>query len=194
MSTQEFLEKLQRVQLNIATDDTPLKLGSYSAIALQSKRIFTDGLKTDGSQIGQYSTTPAYFTASQARQKSAVTPPTGKTGKDTFASTGQKHKSKFFDGGYKEFRAEQGLNSDYINLDYHGDLKSDFENIKGGFPTTRKVSNQEYITSIFARKDNVKKWEGLQERFGIIGNLTTTEKEAFYKTVRFELRKLIAAA
>lgn len=196
LTTQEFLNKLQRVRLNISEDDTPLKLASYSVIAKQAKRIFTDGLNANGSEIGQYSTKDIWINPDPPkgdfvpRNSGGFTPTKGKTGKSVFASTGEPHKTSYFKG-WKGLREAQGLPTDNVKLDFTGELFSDFCNPQGGTPTTRKVSNTERVTSL--RKPlSVTKLQGAEERYKApIGTLTEDERQTFFETVRFEMRKLI---
>jgi len=197
MTAQDFLEKLQRTKLRIATDDTPLKLGSYSVIALQSIRIFTDGRDSNGNAIGKYSTDPIYINPKGnktfiPRNKGGLSPPTGKTGKTIFESTGKPHKTSYFEG-WKGFREAQGLPTGNVDLNYSGELFSDFCNPQNNVPTTRKVSNTEYVTAL-KRPLSILKLAGNEERFKTtIGNLTSSERARFYETVGFEVRKILAS-
>lgn len=193
ITTQEFLNKLQRIQLKLKEDDTPLRLASYSAIALQSVRIFTQGKDSSGSKIGDYSQKDIWINPdakSFVPRNSGGFTGKGKTGKSVFALTGKPHKTTFFEG-WKGFREAQGLQSGTVDLNYTGELFSDFCNPQGGVPTTRKVTNTEFVTSL---KRNLSKLKlaGNEDRFdATIGNLTDSEKDKFYTVARFELRKLL---
>ena len=199
MSSQEFLEKLQKAKLRIKEDDTPLRLASYSAIALQSVRIFTNGLGSNNSKIGNYSTKDIWINPQPKsgdfipRNSNGFSPLKGKNGNTVFKTNPErKRKTSFFEG-WKGFREVQGLQGNTVDLNYTGELFLDFCNPQGGRPTTRKITNTEYVTSL-KRPLSHKKLRGAEERFNtVIGNLTEDEKQAFYSTVGFELRKLIAA-
>lgn len=195
LTTQEFLNKLQRVRLNLSEDDTPLRIASYSVIAKQSKRIFTDGMNASGAEIGQYSKEDIWINPNPPsgdfvpRNSGGFSPLKGKNGNTEFKS-GRERKTSFFEG-WKGLREAQGLPTDNVKLDFTGELFSDFCNPQGNVPTTRKVSNTERVTSL--RKPlSVKKLAGAEDRYRApIGTLTSEERQTFFDTVRFEMRKLI---
>lgn len=200
LTTQEFLNKLQRVKLNLRSDDKPLKLASYSSLAKQSVRIFTDGKNSSGTLIGNYSTEDIWINPNPPsgdfipRNNGGFSPLTGKTGKTEFASgkrKGQPHKTSYFKG-WKGLRDAQGLPTSHVDLNFTGELFSDFCNPQGGIPTTRKVNNQEFITSL--RKElSQNKLSGAELLFKCeIGRLTKEERAEFLKVLQFEMRKLIA--
>lgn len=115
-------------------------------LANKKNTIQVEGKKTDGSQIGQYSTTPMYASPDQFVKKSAFKP-----GKKAFIATSQKlgrynAKTKTFKGGkttqnvvkekmktmylvqgYKELREIQGRPVDKVNLTYSGDLLASYQ-------------------------------------------------------------------
>ncbi|MFI5204287.1 MAG: hypothetical protein ACHQF2_07300 [Flavobacteriales bacterium] len=200
LSNKQFLEKLIRTKIALTTDETPLKLGSYSAIALQSIRIFTDGRDSNGSPIGEYSKKDIWINPNPKsgdfipRNNNGFSPPTGKTGKSVFESgekAGQPHKTSYFKG-WKGFRETQGLQSAVVDLNYTGELFLDFCNPQGNVPTTRRVTLFEYVTSL-KRVLSMKKLSGAEDRFKTtIGNLTKEEKASFYKVVSFEIRKILS--
>lgn len=195
LTTEQFLQKLLRARLKLKEDDTPLRLASYSALSLQTKRIFTDGLKSDGSAIGVYSTKDIWLRYSDDRfpNTGGFVPRRGKQGNTAFKSDPSRVRQTSYFEGWKGLREAQGRPTDHINLDFTGELRSDFENPQGGQPTTRKVSDVEYVSSV-RRSLSSKKIQGAEDRFGTIFKLTETERDQFYKTARFELRKLLAEA
>lgn len=69
------------------------------------ERIFDDGLASDGSQIGQYSTRPISISR-----------------KNQPTNTGQ----TYFKGGYKEFRAKAGRQNSYVDLALTTELRREF--------------------------------------------------------------------
>jgi hypothetical protein len=192
ISVEEFKKRLERAAENLKKDNTPLKLATYTAVAAQAKRIFTDGRNTDGSQFQYNSTTPLYLNPSTTFNGSKLGTPIGKTGKSVFESgkkKGQPHKTVYVKS-YKDYREKIGRESEFVNWELSGDLKSDFENPQGGTPTPIKVSENEYISGL-KRDLNVKKREGLESRYGTIFWLSDTEKQLFYDTASFELRRLL---
>lgn len=88
-------------------------------------RIHVLGLAADGSPIGKYSTTPLYVST---RTKGGVNPGAaiGKTGKSKFGGgkrKGQSHTSRYFAGGYGEFKSAVGKSgSGNVNLTLTGEL------------------------------------------------------------------------
>lgn len=98
------------------------------------ERVFQDGKKVDGSPIGQYSTTPGYLSLSGARARyGSQLPLSGKTGRGkakgggytgpTFAS-GKVRKSRYYEGGYSEFRRDVNRQSERIDLSLTGDMET----------------------------------------------------------------------
>lgn len=89
-------------------------------------RIHKQGKASDGSAIGEYSTKPLYVSISHPGK--SFGDPTGKTGKSVFSSgekKGQQHTSKYFDGGYEEFKTEIGRNKiGSVNLSLSGQLNN----------------------------------------------------------------------
>lgn len=195
LTTEQFLQKLLRARLKLKEDDTPLRLASYSALSLQTKRIFTDGLKSDGSAIGTYSTKDIWVNPQRTPMPNSggFSPLKGKKGNTEFKTNPDRQRKTSYFKGWKGLREAQGRPTDHINLDFTGELRSDFENPQGGQPTTRKVSDVEYVSSV-RRSLSSKKIQGAEDRFGTIFKLTETERDQFYKTARFELRKLLAEA
>lgn len=113
------------------------------------KRIQLDGKKTDGSQIGNYSTKPMYATVDQFDKTGPFNPrgkaETGatKSGRDriTTANVGGKktairnvqgfnaeiRQSMYLPQGYKQLRQIQGKPTGFVNLTYRTDLILDYQ-------------------------------------------------------------------
>lgn len=192
ISVEEFKKRLERAAENLKKDNTPLKLATYTAVAVQAKRIFTDGRNTDGSQFQYNSTTPLYLNPSTTFNGSKLGTPIGKTGKSVFesgAKKGQPHKTVYVKS-YKDYREKIGREADFVNWELSGDLKLDFENPQGSTPTPIKVSENEYLSGL-KRTENIGKRNGLESRYGRIFWLSQSEKETFYSTASFELRRLL---
>lgn len=193
ISVEEFKKRLERAAENLKKDNTPLKLATYTAVAAQAKRIFTDGRNTDGSQFQYNSTTPLYLNPSTTFNGSKLGTPIGKTDKSVFKSgkkKGQPHKTVYVKS-YKDYREQIGREAEFVNWELSGDLKLDFENPQGNTPTPIKVSENEYISGL-KRDLNVKKREGLESRYeSRIFWLSADEKKLFYQTASFELRRLL---
>jgi hypothetical protein len=193
MNAQQFKEKLLRAANNLRTENTPLKLATYSVVGIQAKRIFTDGKNTAGQQFQYNSTTPLYLDPATTFNGGKLGEPIGKTGNKVFKSgikKGQPHKTVYVES-YKAYRDKIGRETSFVNWELSGDLKMDFENPQGGTPTPIKVSENEYISGL-KRKENIGKRNGLESRYGKIFWLSQSEKDTFYKTASFELKKLLS--
>ncbi|VXB02775.1 hypothetical protein [Chryseobacterium sp. 8AT] len=136
------------------------------------KRIFTDGLDSDGNIIAQsYSTKPTIV-----KQDVFIKP-------SAFKGT----KTMKLEYGYKELRDIQGLKTDKVNLDYSGDLKRSLrvarseKSVVIGINEKRnldKVQNLEkkYQTKIFA----FSKKEIQDHIQNIIKKLRIVQRDYFY--------------
>lgn len=192
MTAQEFKDRLLKVANQLQTDNIPFKLATYSIVAEQAKRIFTDGKNTSGEKFQYNKTTPLYLNPETAFNGGKLGTPVGKNGDKVFKSgkkKGQPHKTVYLES-YYDYREKIGRESEFVNWELSGDLKLDFENQQGSVPTPIKVSENEYLSGL-KRTQNIKKREGLEKKYGRIFFLTEEEKKAYYETVRFELRKLL---
>jgi len=88
-----------------------------------SERIHEQGLDANGAKIGNYDTKPIYVNPNNATRKF---PTEGKKGKTKFISTGLPHKTKYFDGGYNEFKTQVGKNIGSVNLNLTGQMNNQF--------------------------------------------------------------------
>jgi hypothetical protein len=196
LSLQLTIEKYIAAQKKKLTDRKifykPFQASVRNIIALQATRIFVEGKKSDGTNIGRYNTTtPLYINPSTSPgNTSALKPTTGKTGRHIFKSTGEAHKTTFVKS-YHEYRKKIGRKVDKINLDLSGDLKRDFSN--GKTPSSAKpvkISDIEYHVTI-KRQNNVDKKDGLEDRYGDIFKLTSKEKREYFKTLNFNFKKAL---
>lgn len=180
MSIEEHINKLECFRNKLEANE-PFRLAVVDVNASRAERIFTDGKNTSGSQIGSYSTTPAYFNPQDFPKKFT---PAGKPGSKV---NKQNRKTKYFEGGYAKLRESIGRESGFVDLTMFGNLKSNLEN--PGRAIT-KVSNDEYHVGL--DEENAKKKEGLEKRFGEIFNHTEDEKDHFYDTCAVELERELA--
>lgn len=87
------------------------------------RRIFNEGKRTDGGQIGQYSTKKMLVGASSFRNKTAANRFFSKKNKKELEWVYYKNRAlAVMKGGYKELREIQGLESNYVNLQYRDNL------------------------------------------------------------------------
>lgn len=134
-----------------------IRVGALSMLALVRSRIHQDGLASDGNKIGDYSTSPIYISAS-ANPGRSFAPNTGKTGRDRFAD-GRPHKSKYFSGGYSQFKTEIGRNElGSVNLSLSGQLDNQLQLIETnsgygyGWQDTEKLERAEALESKYSKE------------------------------------------
>lgn len=198
MTIDQYIDKQKRKLNDIKRFYKPFEASVRNVVALQSVRIFTDGIKTDGSPIGHYDTTHPFYvnpnTSAGAVSKSkklnrqGLKPTTGKTGEHVFQN-GKVHKTTYVNN-YKDYRNRIGKRTDRVNLVLSGDLQLDFNNSQTSARVIpKKISDVEYQVTL-KREGNIDKMEGNEARFGRIFGLTKSEKDAFYKTLNFNFKKV----
>ena len=84
-------------------------------MAIHKERIFDKGEKSDGSKIGEYSTTPIYVDKSSFIRKNAFKG-VGKKGKN--GKQRKDNKTMYIPGGYSEFRTLNGRQNSHINFKF----------------------------------------------------------------------------
>lgn len=132
--------------------------------AMYKRRIFDNGLKSDGSQIGEYSNKPIYVGKDEFVRKAAFKPH-GKP--DANGKKRTKNKTMFIAGGYSEFRSIQGRETNHINFKYSGSEERAFKTMK--FGNAALFGNTDLNESI--------KIESQQEKFGNTFELSEGEKQ-----------------
>lgn len=83
-----------------------------------NERVFEDGVDANGVKIGEYSENAGWFARPGSRDR------------------------KFYPGGYREFKADIGKESSFVNLELSGNLKMDFST------GLRKVSPLKYQIAV----------------------------------------------
>ncbi len=168
ISPEQFLEKYNEFVQDIIERDIPLVRGAQSSHAMQVTRIFVEGKNSNGDQIGQYNdTTPIYADPNTTPGRSFD--PQGKvsnfsakkkdSGTGNTFKNGKPRKTKYFPS-YKSLKQVIGQESNFVNLEYTGDLKSDFSN----HGQVIKVNNHEYVSGV--RELNALKIEKHEDHFG----------------------------
>lgn len=106
--------------------DNIMRAVSLTLLSDIKRRIFNEGMATDGGEIGQYSTKPIYV--NPVNSPAAFGRPIGKTGSKfkTGTKKGQDHKTRYFPNGYKGFRDAIGRPTDKVNLSLSGQLNAQF--------------------------------------------------------------------
>lgn len=159
----DFLSKIAK-ELDDKMPDIIATASMAEMMAMHKERIFDLGKKTDGSNIGNYSTTPAYFDKSAFIRESAFKP-IGKPNKE-----GKSKKTKrtmYLAKGYSEFRNIQGREVERVNTKFSGSLESALRIYKFG---------EEVIYGNNDEKES-KKIEGLQKKYGDIYELSQEERD-----------------
>ena len=114
-------DRMKHIQPGGETFDKAILEAAETHLHSCVERIHDNGMASDGSGIGQYSTKPMYVNPAKT---SSSFQPVGKTGRDTFIRSGNPHLTKYFDEGYRAFRQEIGLMSDKVVLTLRGKLRS----------------------------------------------------------------------
>lgn len=134
------------------------------------RRPFNLGEKADGTAIGSYSTKPMYLHLPTARAKYGSTLPLSGLAARGKAPKGKKRgakartvkgevvplQSRFYPGGYAEFRSDVGRQSDHVDLMLSGDLAG---------AITTGVSGNEAVVG-FRTEEAQRKADGNEIRFG----------------------------
>lgn len=222
MTVKDFVDRLNQKIKDIETNNTPLKRAVLDTTAKQAKRIFADGLKTDGSKIGTYSTKPMLATKDQFLQESkfkvtqiessklkTITKGKNKGKTKSAGKSSVEYWIKFkkakkavpvmvLENGYKEFREIQGREGSFVNIRYSNDLQSDFSNVvisenSTSVPSPAPIKVDSNTYKTTIKRDiNIKKKEWLEKKYGKIFELSKFEKENFYKVLAFEYKKAMS--
>jgi hypothetical protein len=123
---------------------------AQSIYASNLRRIHTDGKAVSGSNIGRYSTTPMYVNPARSPRAFA---PMGKNGS-------RNRRTRYFPGGYREFRSTIGKESGKVNLQLNGTLLSDFQlrKIYNGYALGFMTAKSSKIASGMENKYAKKIW------------------------------------
>lgn len=98
--------KLQQLQSGGAVYNSMVQSIGTTLLSDIKGRIHQQGLAADGSRVGAYSTKPTYVPVSKGGGA-----PVGKTGKAVFKTgkrKGQLHTSRYYPGGYAQYRVAMG--------------------------------------------------------------------------------------
>lgn len=151
--------------------------------AEMGRRIHSEGKNAQGSDIGNYSTKPMYVSVS-ANPGRSFGRPIGKTGKSKFAGgkkKGQDHKSRYFSGGYNQYKTAIGRNRlGKVNLSLSGQQASQFS-----IAETPKGYGLGWANA------EMQKRAGYQEKkYGKIWGLTQQEKELANKIAQKKIQEI----
>lgn len=183
MSPKEFEAKLLKKLSRLKTAD--LVYDAATAVhVMQLDRLFVKGRDGLDTPLGEYDSTPAYFTKKQFKKQGAFKAqgkPTAKAKQQGAtrrrnqldAGNSYQRTSMYLPYGYKQLKAIQGYESRFVNFTYSADLRNDFA-------TKLKVVDDKVIATV-SRDINAKKVDWLTAKYGP-ESFTHTEKEIeFFK-------------
>jgi hypothetical protein len=182
----EFLQaRIEAVGQIMSADGTKKRISAaaaFAVIAEYKRRIFTDGIATDGAPIGQYSTRPFYQNPNAlVGVPTGGIVPQGRTGKTQF-NNGKPYKTKYLARGYAELRELTGRQSNTVDLNFSGSLERSIQVVQEGNASSIRYTNE--FESI--------KMTGNEERFGrVISEPTEEEREIGVNAASEELRAIL---
>lgn len=135
-------------------DNALVKTVATTLAASNVRRIHNEGKAVNGSNIGNYDTKSIYVNPDKSPKKFT---PQGKGGDKVFKS-GKAHKTKYFDKGYKGFRAQIGRRTNKVDLNLTAKLEFSFQ------PEAR---GNDWVVG-FTSKEQAKIARGNEKRFGKI--------------------------
>lgn len=174
----DIIQKLERGDM--------LAIAAFTSASETQQRIFDKGMGSEGNSLKEMSTKPIYINPENSPRGFQAE---GKTGKKEFKSgkrKGQKYVTKYFSGGYKQYKQVIGRANKY--LQNFGRLRSD---MAAGLTALNPVNNS--VEWGPKSQDNIDKILGLQRRKGAILSPTKQERELFTDTFRYEVNKIINA-
>lgn len=111
---------------------------AFTAIGLYKRRIFASGSTRDGSRIGSYSSRPTYVSIAKSKRSTgsqvdnSKLKPRGKNSNSPKFKNGKPRKSRYFPGGYKEYRQDLGRQSAKKDFFLTGELERSIQVGKNG--------------------------------------------------------------
>lgn len=153
----------------------------------QVKRIFDLKKNSQGGIIGEYSTKPIYVDPRDSPR--SIGRPIGKSKKSKFKD-GTDHKSRYFPGGYKEFK-QKVRGSTTVDLFLFSIFSKSY---RGGLrPVNTTIPIKRFQTVVTATAGNPEgKIEGLTERYELAFKLSKNEKEQHLKKTRALVLKILS--
>lgn len=182
----DFLKaRIEAVGQILGSEGTRKRISAAAAFAVigeYKQRIFSDGLATDGSPIGQYSTDPFYQNPNAlVGVPTGGIVPQGRTGKTQF-SNGKPYKTKYLGRGYAELRELTGRQSNTVDLNFSGSLERSIQVVQDGA--------QSFIR--YTSEFEADKMTGNETRFGrVISEPTESERETGLRAAQLELETIL---
>ena len=181
MTTIDFISKLDRQIEAIVKLDKPLEISVRSMMAIQSKRIFLNGLNSDGSEIGQYVKKPIYISLKDSPKSFT---PKGKPGANKKIKD---RKTGYFES-FLSYKVAIGRNAKVktVDLFLSGELHRDWANSESfAKQEATKINQHNYVVSL--SENNANK----VDRYGKVFNLSVKERTIFLDLVQKELIKAL---
>lgn len=174
MNLEQYNRRLQSLAENTAEQQTARIIVPAASRLLGNikNRIQRRGQRTDGGNIGSYSTRPFYASRSQFVKKSAFIPQ-GKNGRRKTAKT------MYLQHGYKQLRDIQGRPTDVVNFTYTGDLMASYQLAQ----ETKRV-----LLGLTSEVQSRKR-KALEKRFGSVLSATKQELQEYSDEVADELKQ-----
>lgn len=175
ITLQDFTQNMSNLY-NIVTSEAINNIMAnpvLEALKEIKNRITEKGQNTNGGQIGQYDTKHMYA-AQKAFAKPSAFRGVGKHG-------GTPRKTMYLGRGYKELRDIQALRTDFINLQYRGDLINDYR--------MQKVA-RDFVIGFTSIKESDKRLGQEIKMGGDIFAPSTEEITDYYKNVDRNLEVL----
>ncbi len=165
----EVILNLKAKLLSNESQQDLIKTIAQNLYQSNSHRVFNEGKNINGSGIGRYSRTAAYFNPKISKKSFKVGGKENKKGntgtysiKTQKANTsveyfknGKKRKTKYFAGGYANLRNALGKRIDIVDLNFNGTLQANFQNVK--------IDNGYGIGFLSSKKGLIA--EGLEDHF-----------------------------
>lgn len=181
----KLLQRIKLVQAVINDDNTKERISTAAAfrvIAELKQRIFSDGLATDGTLIGTYSTTPYYQNPiNLIGVSTSGVKPEGKNGQSVFLN-GKAKKTKYLAEGYSELRQLTGRQNATVDLNFSGSV---FNSLQVGVRNGRAVIE-------FTNTESAEILEANETRFGKnIIEPSEQEREAGREAASLEIQAIL---
>lgn len=191
MTVAEYNSSLERFINDLEKNNRPLAVAAQSSVQQIGNRIFDNGKKSDGTDIGQYnSTDPLYINPDKAPNTRKLKPTKGKEGKEGkegkhVFKNGNVHKTTYV-SSYKDYKGLIGQKNDKVYLKDTNVLEFDFR--KGN--TATKINTNTYTIQL-DKLVNDKKIEGLNEKYGMITDPTKLEVDTFERNANLEFSNML---
>jgi len=178
---EQIILGLQELDSNSEYGSQLVRTVALSVLAEMRFRIQNNQQATDGSIIGQYSTKPLYVNVRESPASSELGRPLGKPVKGKRKSkfkSGMDHKTRYFPGGYREYKSKIFSGLKGVNLTLTGTMMNSMTVLKTDEGWGIGWNNIEYA-------DRARMFEGQKYRKRIFGASLNERKIAIRTAKRF---------